>query len=163
MRDATFTKKRVHYQHPTTPSSDKTSSTIKSAHLPRIRHNQLGSVSRQHSINEFASKRAVQILLKFNKSPSKPTKRYITKTMSTTTTGKKSAPLGVNGILSQSTRSHSSDSNRRVGYHQFNFSDTFFLFCFRLVNFGGRLNEMKSKFVRIMKMLIKIFHQKSIH
>jgi len=53
--------------------------------------------------------------LKYNKSAARPSQKYITKTMSTATTAKKPVPIGSNGILTQSTRSYSSDSNKRVG------------------------------------------------
>jgi len=36
--------------------------------------------------------------------------------MSTTTTAKKPMPIGSHGLLHQSVRSNSSDSNKRVGY-----------------------------------------------
>jgi hypothetical protein len=100
------------HQQLITPS-DKTSSTIKSEHLPPIRHSQVASVFRQHPTNRFISRRGVQFLLEYNKSPARPSKQYITKTMLSTTT-KKPIPIGSNGILTQSTRSLSSDSNKRV-------------------------------------------------
>jgi hypothetical protein len=111
-RGSTFIKKRIH-RDVTTPS-DKTSSTIESEHLPPIRHSQVASEFRQHSTNDFNSRRAVQILLKYNKSSARPSKNYIKKTMSTATTVKKPVPIGTNGILSKSVRSYSSDSNKRV-------------------------------------------------
>jgi hypothetical protein len=80
--------------------------------------------------------------------------------MSTTTTAKKAMPLGTNGLSSQSMRSHSSDSNKRVG-NEFDLKlKLISSSSSRLVNFGGHLNEMKLKFVLIMIILIKMYHQK---
>jgi hypothetical protein len=108
-RGSTFIKKHVHI----TTASDKKSSAIKSEHLPPIRHFQVASAFRHHSINDSTARRAVQFLLKYNKSPARPPKKYITKTMSTTTTTKP-VPIGSNRVISHSKRSLSSDSKNRV-------------------------------------------------
>ncbi|CAF3405073.1 unnamed protein product [Rotaria sp. Silwood1] len=114
-RNSTFTTKRVH-QQPTTKSSslNKTSNTIKGEHLPPIRHHQRKSTFRQYSTNNLTSKRVVQFLLKYHKYPIKPTKKYITKSMSTTTTAKKPVPVVSNKTPSQSARRSSNDSDKRV-------------------------------------------------
>lgn len=106
-RKSTFRKKRGD-QIP----SDKTSSTRENTYLPPLRrHPQKESVFQQH----FDLKRAVRILLHFNKSPPRPNQKYLTKTMATATTSKKPMPIGSHGLLSQSIRSQSGDSNKQVG------------------------------------------------
>lgn len=108
--ESTFRKKRGD-QIP----SNNTSSTRKFVHLPPIRrHPEKESVFEQHSLNDFDLKRAARILLHFNKSTPRPKHRYPTKTMSMTATAKKPMPIGSHGLLSQSPRSQSSDSNKRV-------------------------------------------------
>ncbi len=104
-RGSTFIHKRVHQQ-----PSNRTSSTREIQHRPTIQHSQKASV---HSTNDFTPRRVVQILLKYNKSPTRPPKKYLTNTMTTTTT-KKTERLNSNGIPSQSTRSLTSDINKRV-------------------------------------------------
>jgi len=151
-------KKRVHHQQPTT-SSDSSIRTAKSEQLPPI-HRHL----RQHSINDFASKRAAHLLLKYNKSP-QPSKLIRNKTMSMTTTAKKPMPNRANDVLPQSVRSHSSDSNKRVrtiNIRRFLKTKKQTIELFRLANSGGHRREMKSKFVRNMIMHTKMPQPKSI-
>ena len=107
-RGSTSETKRVHQQR-TIPFS-----TIKGEHLPPIQHPQAASVFCHYSKNDLTSKRAAHFLLNFNKSPVRPYKQYITKSMSTTTTTKKPVPAVSNSTPLRSTRRSSNESNKRV-------------------------------------------------
>ncbi|CAF4369204.1 unnamed protein product [Rotaria socialis] len=97
---------------PATPS-EVSSNTIESEHLPPIVPPP-ARVFRHNSNNDLNSIR--RSLLSSKPSSTVP-KKYITKTMSTTTTMKKTingGPVNLNGKSSQITRTASSESNQRI-------------------------------------------------
>lgn len=94
---------------------DTSSNTIESEHLPPIVPPP-ATAFRNYSTNSVTSKHSPILT---DKLPSTPTKKYITKTMSTTTTIKK--PINghhvpKHGPSFESSRTISSESNKRVSF-----------------------------------------------
>jgi hypothetical protein len=109
-RGSTFSRQGT--QHDPEITSDKSSYITETEHLPpltrppatKLRHHLTNGNTHGFHFNN-------------NQSPSTSAKKFITKTMSTTTTVKKAVkggPVLANGTLSQSSRTTTSESHRKV-------------------------------------------------
>jgi len=97
--------------------SEKSSHTSENDHLPPIVHPPAAAVLQHHLTNGSTITNGFH--LKNNQSPPTSARKHITKTMNTPTTIKKSVnggPVIVNGSLSQSSRTTSSESQRKVKF-----------------------------------------------